>query len=255
MAYPILIIFALLPSLIWLLFYLRKDAHPESNSMVLIVFFLGMFFALPVIFIELGFANFIEKISLPDIFIFILNSFIGIAFFEELFKYLVVRLVVLRSAEMDEPLDIVLYMIISALGFAFLENLLIFFSPDIFSWKIEQIFFLSGFRFISATFLHALTSGILGFFMALSFFKAKKKKTFLFIGFFLATVLHGFYNWGIIILEEIEKVLNATHQNNTALIFFWITILLITLMISVMAIFVSLGFKKLKKIASVCKIK
>jgi len=255
MAYPILITFALLPSLAWLVFYLRKDAHPESNAMVLIVFFLGMLFALPVIFIELGFSNFLAKMPIPPFLVSLLYMFIGVAFFEELFKYLAVRLVVLKSAELDEPLDVILYMIISALGFAFLENLLIFLSPELFSWNLKEIFSLSAFRLISATFLHALASGILGFFMAWGFFETKKRKIFLFFGFFLAVVLHTFYNFGIINLEKAGRALAKSPEDISALTVFLTTALLISLMILAMAIFVSFGFRKLKKIASVCKIK
>ncbi len=47
MNYPIYIFFGLAPSFIWLLFFLRKDAHPESNPMILKIFFYGMLAAFP----------------------------------------------------------------------------------------------------------------------------------------------------------------------------------------------------------------
>ena len=55
MSYFIYIIAGVLPSAIWLLFYLRKDRHPESKRMILKIFLYGMIAALPVILIELGF--------------------------------------------------------------------------------------------------------------------------------------------------------------------------------------------------------
>jgi len=255
MPYLTLITLAALPSLIWLLFYLRKDNHPESNAMILFVFFMGITAAVPVIFIEKYLIDLLNKTFFPQYLISFLQIFFAVAFFEELFKYLVIKLTVLKSSELDEPLDIILYMIISALGFAFLENLLIFFSPWLFFWEIKKLFLLSLFRSISATFLHALASGILGFFLAWGFFEIKKKKIFFLIGLSLATLLHGLYNLGIITLERLTSSLNNTPEDIGIRIAILINIFLIVIMITAMAIFVSKGFKKLKKIASVCKIK
>src|SRR3989344_6579571 len=125
MNYPIYIFFGLAPSVIWLLFFLRKDNHPESNSMILKVFFFGMLAALPAALIELGFAAALQPLKLPLFITEIIYIFFGISLIEELFKYLVVKKKVIKNSECDEQTDIMLYMIISALGFAALENLLI----------------------------------------------------------------------------------------------------------------------------------
>ena len=240
MSYPLLIIFALLPSLIWLLFFLRKDVHPESNPMVIKIFFYGMLSAIPAVFIELGFFRVMGRLPLSGIFpsslISFLNIFIGVALTEETLKYLVVRKKVLKNPEFDEPLDAMLYMIIAALGFVFLENLLIFLSPKTFLLNFGEVFVLAGFRFISATFLHALSSGTLGFFLALSFLETKKRGILLFSGFLLASGLHGLYNLAIMDMGKYPGLI------------------LPIIIIAGLAIFVSFGIKKLKKTASVCKI-
>lgn len=236
MSYPLLIIFALVPSLIWLLFFLRKDAHPESNSMILKIFFYGMVAAIPAIFIELGFFQETAKLNLPPFLTSLLNIFIGVALTEEALKYLVIKGKVLNNPEFDEPLDAMLYMIIAALGFVFLENLLIFLSPKIFLLNFEEVFILAGFRFVSATFLHALSSGTLGFFLALSFFETKKRGVLLISGFLLAVGLHGLYNLAIMNMGKYPGLV------------------LPIIIIAGLAIFVSFGFKKLKKLKSVCKI-
>ena len=72
MEYPILIFFGLAPSAAWLLFYLRKDVHPESNRMILKVFFFGMIVALPVVLAEMGVTGEINKLNLPHLFISVL---------------------------------------------------------------------------------------------------------------------------------------------------------------------------------------
>ncbi len=236
MSYPLYIFFGIIPSFIWLIFYLRKDVHPESNRQIIKIFFYGMLAALPAIFLEMGILGETKKLNLPSTFISILNIFIGVAFVEEFLKYLVVREKVFNSAELDEPIDVVLYMIIVALGFAASENILILFSLGP-TFLFGEAFSISIFRFLGATFLHALSSGMLGYFLALSFYETRNRGKFLLLGLGIATLLHGLYNFSII---EIEGNLS----------FLIPTIILLSL-----AIFLTFGFKRLKKIKSICKIK
>jgi len=237
MNYSLYLIFGLVPSIIWLLFYLRKDVHPESNRMILKIFFYGMLVAIPAALIELGFFQETIKLNLSPFLISILNIFVGVALVEEVLKYLVVKKKVLNNPEFDEPLDAMLYMIIAALGFVALENILIFLSPKVFFLEIGETLTLAGFRFISATFLHALCSGMIGYFLALSFFETKRRNIWLITGLSSAIILHGLYNFSIM---EIEGSLKF--------------IIPIIILVS-LAVFVSFGFKRLKKLKSVCKIK
>lgn len=235
MTYPIYAFFGVLPSVIWLLFYLKKDAHPESRRQVIKIFFYGMLIALPAIFIEMAILEEFAGLNFSQGVSAILNVFIAVALVEEFLKYLVVREKVLNSSDLDEPPDIMLYMIISALGFAASENILILFSlgPS-FLWG--DIFSISVFRFLGATFLHALCSGLLGFFLAFSILETKNRGKFLITGFIIAVLLHGFYNFSIIEMR--------------GLISFSIPVLILVSL----AVFLTFGFKKLKKIKSVCRI-
>jgi RsiW-degrading membrane proteinase PrsW (M82 family) len=206
--------------------------------MILIVFFLGMLAAIPAALIEAGGFQLLQNFDIPKILFSILSIFLLVALIEEISKYLVVKIKVLDHPEFDEPVDVMLYMIIAALGFGAVENILIL-SP-ISSGSLQFQFFetltISAFRFIGATFLHALSSATLGYFLALSFFKTKERVKLLISGFLIAIILHGFYNFSIM---EIGGNLR----------FLLPAIILISL-----AIFVSLGFKRLKKLTSVCKI-
>ena len=148
-------------------------------------------------------------------------------------KYLVVRQTVLKNSELDEPVDLMLYMIIAGLGFAALENILLL-VPTLGFGKVAALSF---FRFIGATFLHALASGTLGYFLALSIYQTKKRTRLIVLGIAIATLLHGLYNFAII----------KTTDNQD---FIYIPIILLT----ALAFLVTSGFKKLKKIKSVCKI-
>jgi len=238
------ILLGIAPSLIWLSFYLRKDAHPEPKKTVLKIFFLGMASAPLAALIEKGVENLISLALpyLPNLAFFfqIFYYFLGVAFVEEYLKYLVVERKyivvkngVLREPEFDEALDVMLYMVIAGLGFAALENILLFFTknPPFF-----EAFLIASLRFIGATFLHALCSGILGLFMAFSFFETEKRKVLLFAGFAIAILLHGLYDFSIIKMRGDLKFLFPL------------------LILGILAIFVSFGFKKLKGMASICKV-
>ena len=236
MNYPLYIFFGLAPSIIWLIFYLRKDVHPESNRMIIKIFFYGMLAAIPAVFLEIVVLGGLEKIILSPILMSFLNMLVGVALVEELLKYSVVKIKVLHNPEFDEPLDAMLYMIIAALGFAALENILILFSLGP-TFLIGKALSITAFRFIGATFLHALCSGAFGYFLALSFFYTRKRLILLILGLTIAILLHGLYNFSIIEIEGNLKLLIPV-------------IILISL-----AIFITFGFKRLKKIKSICKIK
>jgi len=221
----LLYLFGFLPSIIWLFFYLRKDAHPESNRMILKIFFFGMLAAFFAIFLEKGF-----QLITSHPFLVI---FFGGAFIEEYLKYLVVKFGVFKNSEMDEPPDLVLYMIISALGFASLENILVLsnYHPILTPTKALEVM---GWRFVSATFLHALCSGTLGYFLALSFFHTHQRKKLFLIGLGIVVTLHGLYNWSIMRIEGLNKFI------------------LPLLILIILALFVSFSFEKLKRLKSIC---
>lgn len=236
MSYPVYIIFGVLPSFVWLLFYLKKDKHPESNGMILKIFIYGMLSALPAIFLEFGFFEITRNLESARLISF-LNIFIGVAFVEEFLKYLVVKGKALDHHECDEPLDIMLYMVIAGLGFAALENVLVLFSlgPAV---LLKETLAVSLFRFLGATFLHTLSSAFLGFFMALGYNSLNKWRTPLLIfGLAVATILHGFYNF---------FVMQLSSEGERALI-------VPVLILLGLAVFMTIGFAKLKSMKSICK--
>ena len=233
------VVLGFLPSLVWLLFYLPQDVHPEPKRLVLRVFLWGMLAALPAILLESGAKTLMEIFS-PSLILEISYWFLSVALIEELLKYLVVRGEILKNPEFDEPVDAMLYMIIAGLGFAASENILIFLSQVLPSFNLGSVFALLFFRFLSATFLHALASGTVGYFLALSFFAKKKKPSLLVLGLGIAALLHGFYDFSIIGLKKgFEAQLSLTTLTGFALI--------ILLGLAVFGVFVLLGFRKLRR--------
>lgn len=244
MNYLIFLIFGFLPSIIWLLYFLKKDVHPEPKRQVIKIFLWGMLITLPAIFIERGIFDVFKKLNLP----YFLYIFFGIAGVEEILKYLVIRDKVLNDPEFDEPLDVMLYMIIAALGFAGLENILILFSSP---FNFFEMFFISTLRFIGAVFLHTLCSGSFGYFLSLSFFEIKNRTKLFIAGILTAILSHGFFNFSITKIEGSIIVKDNLIVIGDQRTFVFFTIVLITILIG-LAFFVSLGFNKLKKMKSIC---
>ncbi|MBU2540240.1 PrsW family intramembrane metalloprotease [Patescibacteria group bacterium] len=236
----ICVFFGVSISIIWLIELLRRDKLPEPMRMIFKIFFLGMVITVPVFVIEFGALKAIKWLNFSSFWTFLIYGFFAIALVEEVFKYLVVKISVLKSKEFDEPVDTMIYMATAALGFAALENILYLFPPIGQALPFNELFIntvkISFFRFAGTTFLHALCSGLVGYFLALSICRAKKKRSIMFLGLLIATLLHGLYNFSII---EIEDPLNLA-----------IPIMILT----GLAIFVTSGFRKLKKIKSVCRI-
>jgi len=233
------IVFGIIPSLAWLFYYLRKDVHPEPNLMILKIFFWGAAITVPVFFVQIGMNAMLESINVSPLISSLLYWFVVISFSEEFFKYLVIRFRVVNSPELDEPIDVMLYMIIAALGFAAVENILYIFIPAnqlSFTDLISRTLLLSFVRFIGATFLHTLCSAVVGYALALSLCKLKNKLAYIITGLFMAVVLHGIYDFSIIGLDGNFKIIIPIA-------------ILITL-----AILTSLGFEHLKKLKSVCKL-
>lgn len=233
------IFFGALPSLVWLFYYLQKDLHPEPKKMVLKVFFWGAIATIPALFLQIIFSEALNYLHLAPATTSIIKWFFVIALTEEMVKYLVVRWVVFGNGELDEPLDIMLYMVVAALGFAALENMLYLFSPiDNLSFDavLKITVTISFLRFIGATFLHTLCSGLLGYFMALSSLRGKHRFRLTIVGLFIAVLLHGLYNFSIITL------------------YYPLNVIIPALIIFGLATFMIYDFNEIKKVKSICKI-
>lgn len=210
-----LVFLGFLPSLIWLNFYYREDCHPEPKNLLARVFLMGIIISPIAILLQLALVKCGEiiavKACLPSG-VLLPNSpefFLWSAFVEEFIKYYAVRIMILKRREFDEPIDAMIYMMTAALGFAAIENTLIVFqtTPDGVAVTINTLIL----RFVGATFLHALSSGLLGYFLANSWFFHHHRKKLLIIGITLATLFHFTFNMIIFSFEgQITALLYTT---------------------------------------------
>lgn len=216
------------PSLVWLFYYLKKDPRPEPRYMISRVFLLGIILAPLAVIAQWAFREaallFKPDFQMPASFSF----FLWAAFIEEVVKFLPVKFAVLHNPEFDEPVDAMIYMVAAALGFAAIENILVLFQmiPDgagaaLRTWSL---------RFVGATLLHAVSSALVGYFLALSWFYNRHSQKLIFSGIAIATLFHFAFN----------SVILKGKEDPTS--FIYSTVLLI-----VVAIIISFLFIKIKR--------
>jgi protease PrsW len=177
----------ILPALVWLAFWLREDyRHPEPRGLILKTFILGMI----AVALVLPFQKMVDAL-LPGM------TLLWVVL-EELFKFGAAYLGGLRSVEDNEPIDPIIYMITAALGFVALENALFLFG-SIVGKDIAGSFITGNLRFIGASLLHVVSSGIVGFSLAFSFYKSMKEHVILTIcALTLAVIFHTGFNLFIV---------------------------------------------------------
>lgn len=126
MAYLVsLIVVSLLPGILWLSYFYRKDRfEPEPKGLIMKMFFGGMFLVIPAGFLELIWRAPLQEARLTgDLEALFIYSFLLIALIEEGVKMLFLVIAIYPHRELDEPVDGIVYGVTVGLGFAVLENL------------------------------------------------------------------------------------------------------------------------------------
>jgi len=178
------------PALFWLWFWLKEDNQkPEPKGLIAILFIIGM--------ISVAFVIPIQKLIQNNVTNPIWQT-IGWASIEEIIKYLGVLILLFKTKHIDEPIDWPIFLITVALGFAALENTMFLIKP--LSLDQATVGLLTGqLRFLGSTLLHAVSSGVIGISLGLSFFMSKFiRKIYLLAGIVLAIALHSTFNFFII---------------------------------------------------------
>lgn len=208
----------IVPALVWLLFWLREDLHPEPKRLLTKAFAVGAVvipFALlaealiscvvTYSFIPAPQVEYLSSTKAPFQFcttaapplrnvLFLAGPLmmVGFAASEEVIKYIGARRFVLKGKDFDEPVDAMIYLITVALGFAAFENIL--FLIPAFGSTLFEGFIVTNLRFLGATLLHAVSSGVVGYAIALSFYRRGDQKRYLGAGLLFATALHTLFN-------------------------------------------------------------
>lgn len=203
----IVFVTAIIPALIWLYTFFKE--HRLSKWLMVAVFVGGMI-AAKIILVYQGYwdetVNLIFfKVSLVDFrsniegliahtVLATFFTFLGVGAMEEYLKFWIMRLI---GKNWFQSIDDVIHLaIVSALGFAFLENLL-YFSANWDKMNVAGFFVFALMRVTVVTMVHMLCSGILGYYYGMAFFASPmlkiqyvKKKTHPII-FFFKKLLHS----------------------------------------------------------------
>lgn len=216
--FSIAFVAGLIPALFWVWFWLKEDRlRPEPLWLIVITFLAGMA-VVPVTLPLQKLACDIYQAGVcqptGD------NLIIIWVVLEELLKYAAALMVVFWHKAVDEPIDMIIYMIVVALGFASLENTLFIFNL-LDDGQISNSLLTGNFRFIGSTLLHVLASGTVGVFLAFAYYKSALKKIWYgMLGLFVAIVLHGIFNLFIIKGDGGQTILGV-------FLFVWIGIIVL----------------------------
>ncbi len=192
------LILGFLPGFAWLVFYVKEEeTHPEPKRLIIFTFAAGMASGVIAIILEGLFQTAVIGIGIGGF------SLVALAIFgliEEVMKFCAAYLTIGKNRLAKNPVDLMIYLIVAALGFATLENICALAS---FWFAAQQSGAAGSFaasfaealslRFVGATLLHSLTSGIVGYHWALGILR-HKTAPYLALGIVIAVALHTFFN-------------------------------------------------------------
>lgn len=198
---------AVLPSILLLRYFYKKDLYPEPGSVIALTFFLGILTVIPVLIV-----------ALPMVYInpfkgMVFRSAVYTAFFtaaipEEFFKFRVLMRYSVKHKSFNEPMDGIVYGVTASLGFATLENIMYVVQGN---WTVAVL------RALTSVPGHASWGAIMGFFIGQAAFDKKHRKS-MYLGLFTAILLHGLYDLPLMYLANNEA---ATGPHDITILETW----------------------------------
>lgn len=177
--------------LCWLFFLRQIDVYEKEKWIYIILTCgLGMFFTFGTYFItdiiheHLHFS--LNGNVLNDFF----YAIFGIGAVEELVKFLPLLIILVFTKQINEPIDYIIYASVSALGFAFVENLMYF--------DEGSLFIIHG-RALSSVISHMFDASVIAYGLILCRYKNHNNiYVSFFLSYLLAAFTHGFYDFWLV---------------------------------------------------------
>ncbi len=190
-----------LPALIWLFLWLLEDEkHPEPKRRIFKAFAAGALLVPVALLIERIIAEFLGYSATNQLgnLDFSFPALLAFAAVEESVKLAAAYLSSFRhNKDFDEPVDTMIYLISAALGFAAFENALFVERGLTLHFGVNLLVYSGSLRFVGATLLHVVSSGLLGGFLAYTFWK-KRHTTAIATGLGSVILLHAVFNFFIL---------------------------------------------------------
>ncbi len=198
----LILVLGFVPGFAWLIFFVKEEeTHPEPKRLILFAFTAGIAAGLVAIVLESLLANAALQVGVGTL---SLAALLVFALIEETVKFSAAYLAIGKSRFARNPVDLMIYLIVAALGFATLENIgaLANFWSTVNRAGTERALIAGlaealSLRFVGATLLHALASGVVGYYWALGILR-KKTAHYLVSGIIIAALLHTFFNFLIL---------------------------------------------------------
>ncbi len=184
-----LIILAGLPVILIIIYIYKRDKYEkEPLKLILKAFFFGMLVPVAVLGVAYLLKNFVlvDTSYTSQVGKAFYDAFIYAALLEEGFKFLALMLAVWKNEEFNEKFDGIVYAVSVGLGFALIENFLYILPTMDYGAAYT--------RFFTAVPGHAIDGVIMGYFVGIAKFSDKRNLN-LAIGFILAFLAHGFYDF------------------------------------------------------------
>lgn len=219
----LVILFSLVPTLllVWFVLYTdRKSKEPTKN--VLICVLSGI--------LTISVAGYFENLVMPYFSSNVVLTYIW-AFIEELSKIAIFYLFIFDNKHFDDIYDGVVYMMLIALSFAGLENIMYAFSESTVSSSIS----LALMRDLTTVPLHVICGIVIGYFISLGYFSKDKNKKY--INILLAIIIPSFIHGTFNLLMGILGSVNINYLNIFSILLFEvIPLIIIMIMLFVIAV-------------------
>lgn len=182
-----LICLAVLPVILILIYVYRKDEEKEPRRKLIITFLAGCLCVIPA-----GLQESVLTLFSPPTPILngIYDGFVVAGFSEELWKLILLLIIIWRSAEFNEYFDGIVYAVFLSMGFACVENISYVFSPD----NIAASFSTAVVRAIVSVPGHFLFAVAMGYYLSLAKFDPAHRSTHLFKALAYPVLLHGTFD-------------------------------------------------------------
>jgi len=192
---------AIIPALVIVAYFRRKDrARPEPRGVIIRIFLLGLLSTIPAILLELGILELLGPLNSSRFLYPILKAFVVVAIVEESLKYFIVRKFAFSRECFDEVMDGIVFTVIAGMGFAFLENIL---------YVLGKGMTIGILRAFTAIPMHAAVSVIMGYCIGQAKFcdDRRSRRKLLFKGYILGVLFHGLYDLSIFAIPYWSKLM------------------------------------------------
>jgi protease PrsW len=203
MAVLILLGLAILPVILLLVYFYRRDKRkPEPKGLIIKVFLFGMLATVAALIIETGEIKVLDRL-VGNSWVYNLVLAFGVAALtEEWLKRLVVKRFAYRNVAFDEVMDGVVYAVVASLGLACLENI-----EYVMSFGMPTAIM----RAFTAVPMHAMTAGIMGFYIGMAKFSGSPEleRKYFRKGLLLAILFHGLYDFLVFSKSDMRDLIGV----------------------------------------------